>query len=258
MSKRALLIGINYYGTPSELSGCHNDIIDMRQYLTKCDYTEFTILMDNADTTDAPTGANILSAMRRCIAMTLPGDTLYVHYSGHGSHIADQILAGRDERDGQDECICPVDMGPEKEDYGLIRDDKMYKLLVKGLAPGAHLRVTFDSCHSGSALDLPCHWITGGSFTAENTTKLTKDIIFLSGCKDNQYSSDANFNGRANGALTKAMLDCLQRYQAAGTNPTWKTMCEDIRVFLRAGEYDQVPQLSMCQKFQLEKEVDIL
>ena len=30
---RSLLIGINYVGTASELKGCHNDVIMMKEYI---------------------------------------------------------------------------------------------------------------------------------------------------------------------------------------------------------------------------------
>ena len=32
-TKRALLIGINYVGQKGELSGCHNDVLNMKEYL---------------------------------------------------------------------------------------------------------------------------------------------------------------------------------------------------------------------------------
>ena len=40
-TKRALLIGINYFGQNGQLSGCHNDVDNMKNYLKSCGFTEF-------------------------------------------------------------------------------------------------------------------------------------------------------------------------------------------------------------------------
>lgn len=70
------------------------------------------------------------------------------HYSGHGSQVED--LDG-DEVDGNDECIMPVDYKTK----GVILDDEINDTIVRPLPRGATLHATFDSCHSGTILDLP-------------------------------------------------------------------------------------------------------
>ena len=40
MSKKALLIGINYIGTSSALNGCINDVENIKRYLLTKDYRE--------------------------------------------------------------------------------------------------------------------------------------------------------------------------------------------------------------------------
>lgn len=37
----------------------------------------------------------------------------------------------------------------------MIPDDLIHKTLVKPLAPGVRLTAIFDSCHSGTVMDLP-------------------------------------------------------------------------------------------------------
>ena len=45
---------------------------------------------------------------------------------------------------------------------GHIVDDEMHLIMVKSLLPGVRLTAIFDSCHSGSALDLPYIYSTQG------------------------------------------------------------------------------------------------
>jgi hypothetical protein len=76
------------------------------------------------------------------------GDSLFLHYSGHGGSIPDD---DGDEADGMDETMVPVDY----QSAGQIRDDDIYDHLVKKVPAGCHLTVVMDCCHSGSILDLP-------------------------------------------------------------------------------------------------------
>jgi len=88
-------------------------------------------------------------------------DSLFFHYSGHGGQTKD--LDG-DEADGYDEVIYPVD----HETAGEIVDDIMHEIMVKPLPPGCRLTSIFDSCHSGSALDLPYIYSTEGKVKEPN------------------------------------------------------------------------------------------
>ena len=75
-------------------------------------------------------------------------DALFFHYSGHGSQ---EIDTENDEVDGLDATIVPVDA----DLAGEIVDDEMNKILVQQLPKCARLTAIFDSCHSGTVLDLP-------------------------------------------------------------------------------------------------------
>ena len=261
--KRALLIGINYFGSDAQLEGCLEDIASMREYLTARGYTEFTMLRDSKDDpyhllADSPTRDHIIAAMVAAVASSSRGDTLYVHYSGHGAQLGDQ---DGDETDYHDECICPVDYASDKIDNGFIRDDLMHAILVNALPTGVKLRVTFDSCHSGSAIDLPCRWDTTAEVITENSNNVPADVIFISGCKPDQTSADSSFNGRPSGALTWAMLKSLNEILQSGkfvNTYRWKDLVQMMRLKLRRGGYDQVPQLDMAKREQLSAIVDLV
>jgi metacaspase-1 len=83
---------------------------------------------------------------------------------GHGGQTKD--LDG-DEDDGYDEVIYPVDF----RTAGHIVDDEMHRIMVAPLKPGVRLTAIFDSCHSGSALDLPYIYSTQGVLKEPNLAK---------------------------------------------------------------------------------------
>jgi Caspase domain len=56
-----------------------------------------------------------------------------------------------DEADGQDEVLFPGDY----TQAGCIKDDEIYAEFVARISPGVHVVAVIDSCHSGTAMDLP-------------------------------------------------------------------------------------------------------
>ena len=166
--RKALLIGINYFGQRGQLRGCINDVKNMSSYLNQnFGYAreDMVILTDDQQNPmSQPTKANLLRAMHWLVKDARPNDSLFFHYSGHGGQTPD--LDG-DEDDGYDEVIYPVDFRTQ----GHIVDDEMHRIMVKSLAPGVRLTAIFDSCHSGSALDLPYLYSTQGVLKEPNLAK---------------------------------------------------------------------------------------
>lgn len=99
--------------------------------------------------------------MRWLVKDARPNDSLFFHYSGHGGQTKD--LDG-DEEDGYDEVIYPLDYKMTSH----IVDDDMFGIMVSGLPAGCRLTAIFDSCHSGSALDLPYVYSTEGKIKEPN------------------------------------------------------------------------------------------
>jgi len=150
-NQRALLIGINYVGTSSELRGCQNDVLNMKKYIM--DVHAFSednidILMDDGDHTD-PTKSNIIDAFKKLVDTSEPGDVVYVHFSGHGGFRMDDDKD--EEKDGFDETISPVDYST----VGHIVDDDILTSLVVPMAKDVFVTCVMDCCHSGTVLDLP-------------------------------------------------------------------------------------------------------
>jgi hypothetical protein len=70
-----------------------------------------------------------------------------VHYSGHGSYVADQ---NGDEPEGRDECLVPCGY----KSAGFITDDVL-KTLYDRFPVNGNLTLVMDSCHSGTVNRAP-------------------------------------------------------------------------------------------------------
>ncbi|KAF5332592.1 hypothetical protein D9611_005446 [Ephemerocybe angulata] len=152
--KRALCIGINYLGQKSELKGCANDARAMRDFLIQQYHfspSEILLLTDDDRKNKLPTREEMFKAMAWLVAGAKKDDSLFFHWSadsGHGGQVKDE---GGRELDGMDEDIFPVDHAQA----GDIIDDDLNEALVQPLPAGCRLTAIFDSCHSGTVLDLP-------------------------------------------------------------------------------------------------------
>jgi metacaspase-1 len=84
--RKALLIGINYFGQKGQLRGCINDVKNMSAFLTErfgYKRDDMVILTDDQRApVSQPTKANIIKAMHWLVKDAKPGDSLFFHYSG--------------------------------------------------------------------------------------------------------------------------------------------------------------------------------
>jgi hypothetical protein len=124
---------------------------NVQRYLNQT-YPQFNDILiltdDQRDPSKIPTRINIENGLRWLVNGAAPGDRFFLHYSGHGGSAVDK---DGDEADGKDETICPLDYAR----YGQIIDDQLHQMICMPLPRGAKLTAIFDSCHSGSILDLP-------------------------------------------------------------------------------------------------------
>ncbi|EJF61624.1 caspase domain-containing protein [Dichomitus squalens] len=244
--RKALCIGINYAGLPNELHGCVNDARNVERFLLRHGYKPDDIVMLTDDATDPrrrPTKLNILDAMHWLVTGAHPHDSLFFHYSGHGGQVKDK---DGDEVDGYDEIIFPLDF----KKAGYISDDLMHTIMVKKLPPGCRLTALFDSCHSGSVLDLPYLYSSDGRVKGSQVTKrwfdaksTPADVITWSGCKDSQTSADTWEAGVATGAMSYAFMASLKQ----NPSQTYQELLRSVRTILKKN-YSQKPQLSSSHR----------
>jgi metacaspase-1 len=258
MAKYALCIGINNYpGTSSDLSGCVNDANDWTKELTKRGFAVKKLLDQQATR----------KAMRLAIQTTVggakAGDLVVVQYSGHGSFVPDE---NGDEPDGTDECLCPYDINAN----GPLTDDDLFDL-YSARQQDVRILMISDSCHSGSVArfaPITTPPTIRGKGAPVGKVRFLPPTVFLSkressklglrrairsssppgryaallmsGCQDTEYSYDAYFRGRPNGAFTYVALRALS---ALPTDATYADWFKAIRNALPSQQYPQTPNL---------------
>ncbi len=256
--KLALCVGINNYpGTDSDLSGCVNDANDWAAVFKQYGFSVELLIDEQA------TKHGILSKIQQMISSCANGDSIAIQYSGHGTYIPD--IDG-DEDDKTDECLCPYDINDNRP----ITDDELYDLFSKK-EEGVKLVMFSDSCHSGSVIKFKpivtpptisglnppqrkVKFLPPGTFLSKSQMdrlgKLRSFVrhsppgrhnsLLLSGCQDVEYSYDAVFDNRPNGAFTFVALDCLKRLTADNTYKEWH---KAIKTMLPSQQYPQSPNL---------------
>jgi len=236
-NKKALLIGINYIGTNNELYGCINDVYLVNDRISNAGFNNIDILTDN--TNKIPTKQNILNSLKNLLINSVEGDLLFFLYSGHGNYVKD--LNG-DELTGYDQIIVPYDLNP-------ITDDELKEIIQSNLKQNVTLFAMFDSCYSGSVLDLKYRYLDTLNYDnyIENNKNLETNgsVFMISGCSDYQTSYDSIFNNKPNGAMTWSLIECLKQ----NSNITWRELLKNMRSLLKSNGYPQIPQLS-CGKFE--------
>jgi hypothetical protein len=258
MTKHALCIGINDYpGTGSDLSGCVNDARDWAAALSGRGFSATTLLNARA------TGANMRTAIGALIGRARSDDTVVIQYSGHGSFVPDN---DGDEPDGTDEVLCPYDI----DSQGPITDDELFDIF-SAHQPGVKVVMISDSCHSGtvarfapistpsavqgkSSIRRKVKFLPPQAFLARRDAAMLGTrrayrrasapgryaSLLMSGCQDTEYSYDAYFNGRANGAFTYIALRVLANLPNNATYADWHAA---IRRALPSQQYPQSPNL---------------
>lgn len=252
--KRALCVGINDYpGVDSDLSGCVNDAKDWKKTLAARGYTVATLFDRDA------TRANVLEGLAELVSSGKSGDSLVFTFSGHGSWIPD---VDGDESDQRDEMLCPYDIGKNK----YLLDDDLAEVFGKK-ADGVRLYFISDSCHSGTVAKFaaplfpdaakllpkprflpPYAFLKGAkerkrldAVAAVASTAATRQkypALLLAGCRDTQFSYDASFGGKANGAFTYFALAALAKKPK--TPRAWMKL---VRQSLPSSIHPQTPQI---------------
>lgn len=232
--KRAVCVGINNYpGIFNDLKGCVNDARDWSALLQGLGF-EVNLMLDAQ-----ATKMNVKAALQGLVNVTNAGDIAVFTYSGHGTQVVD---SDSDEGDPYDEAICLYD--------GNVIDDEI-RVILRGIHPQVTLVVISDSCFSGSVTRIagekaiprfiPPAVSTAGRTARQSFLLPEADMleILITGCSDSEFSYDAEFNGRPNGAMTAMALHVIQQNPSA----TYRDFHTRLRVLLPSEEYPQSPQL---------------
>jgi peptidoglycan hydrolase-like protein with peptidoglycan-binding domain len=236
MAGRSIHIGLNhvdpnaYDGWDGALSGCIYDATDMKGIADGHGYN--SSIMTDAQATSH----SVIAAIGQVARDSLPGDMVFISYSGHGGQVPD---ANGDDEDGNDETWVLWDRQ--------LIDDELFQLWSQFQA-GVRIFVVSDSCHSGTVtkvalatavrdaaradtktrdairedrpknmpLDVQqadvgrrrtmyesAQWLSGTKSVAD----VRASVLLISGCQDNQLSYDGDRNGRFTQELLRAWSD---------------------------------------------------
>lgn len=267
MARRAICVGINRFAKfpQFELRGCVNDAKDMAalaRSLLGFKAKEVSVLTDAQ-----ATKAAILAKLKAAVADAKAGKLSYLLFSlsSHGTQLADP---SGDEPDGMDEAFVPYDIAQKGDAWDpahIISDDELHDLFVQ-LPSTVLLEVFLDTCHSGSGLRgaefslnapraryvaPPAGEFQGAvrqrsvrGFTLGAPDAAAREVagahhVLWTGCKSNQTSADAYFDGRYSGAFTYWYVKVMKE---TGNQLARKAVMQKVRAGLK-GKFTQVPQL---------------
>lgn len=217
----------------------------LKRRISQQGFNDITVITDL--TAKKATRNNILEEFKKLLINCQAGDLLFFAYSGHGSYAIDR---NRDETDGRDELIVSCDL------QGVL-DDELKALIQTYLKPNVTLFALFDSCFSGSVLDLKYQFMDSLNYDnfTENSKQLETpgNVFMISGCTDNQTSADAVFGGKAAGAMTWSLLESLKQ----NPNVNWRQLVKTMRDLLKTSEFTQIPQFSSGNFVDIDNQIFI-
>eukprot|EP00755_Sulcionema_specki_P019378 Sspe_Gene.69308::Locus_40859_Transcript_1_1_Confidence_1.000_Length_2935::g.69308::m.69308 len=244
-ASKLVLIGVSYRDDNEMfLPTAIHDIRAMQQFLTRRGFAPSErLILTEEDTSSLPTRVNILSALRWLVRGSVAGDSLFLHFSGHGAR---SVLPGEVPDSGLEdgEALAPMDY----RTAGLIRDDELFDILVGGLAPGARLTAVFDCCRSGAMMELPFKLVAtdddGFKFTETPHPDIPGQVFMV---------SYANNGVAAASALTTAFIAANNATPGISN----QQLVADIRTMLRKRLGDRhsapAPQLCCSRRFELSE-----
>jgi hypothetical protein len=248
--KRGLMIGINYIGQNNELNGCINDSKNLTNFMIKKKFfkqNELVSMNDKKKGSLNPTKTNIIRQFDFMVRLANKNKKtkilFFLSYSGHGYYLSDK---SKDECDGKDEVLCPVDYLSK----GYITDDLIKNRFINKLPSNVKLVTLIDACHSGTICDLKFDYKVDNMLNYNVCGGLKQsqcNVIMISGCKDDQYSTDAYLNNQFQGAMTSAFINNYRK------NITYQQLIIRMRRWLSIKKFDQIPQLSSGRMINIKK-----
>ncbi|KAI1753776.1 hypothetical protein F4782DRAFT_545546 [Xylaria castorea] len=257
--RKALVIGIGYYGQPGQLMRPVREAKNMRAYLIELfGYKPEDIVMltdDQQRPTSQPTKQNLLRAMHWLVKDARLNDSLFFYYSGHGDPT--EALDGNEEggskeggskeggskEGGYHNTIFPVDF----RQVGHITDEEMHRIMVAPLQAGVRLTAIFDSHHVQSILDFPYFYSFRGILKEPNAVKEAGQGVLAVISRDSEGTLDDTLP-----SIRSLFKQPASREQAHARTLATETSPTDV-VMLSGSEDDQNSYRQLLAEMRLDE-----
>lgn len=231
MARKALIVGIQYKGTPDEVGGSFNDLKYWKDFLENRGY-EITKLREEDATKD-----RIKDEFRDLVRNAQAGDHLFFSFTGHGGQIED---SDDSESDGEDERLVTYDSGKIVDDF--------LKKKVSNLPAGVIFNGVICACHAGTPFDLKynyryCRGENGEkiykSYADGNYDDIPTKVMILSPCGDSGNTYTHMYSGKKHGLLIAAFMDRFD------STLTYRKLLKSLwKYYEDVGKTSVVPRLS--------------
>ncbi|KAL8696655.1 MAG: hypothetical protein Q9224_002685 [Gallowayella concinna] len=288
-TKWVVLIAVDFYADVDQrLEGCVNDVHDLESWLRQSQdpVTVTKFLAVNSGEIDQtippgpadlwPTCGNVIRNFQEITEKAKAGDSVHVHYSGHGALKPTTAAEYRDfhESNGSDSALVLYDS--EKE-VGYLRGRELASLFDDMVKKHLKLTVVLDCCHAGSitrqtrsayihirgvpwdpkvAAANPVTRSTGMSSLA-TIAKTNRDAetnqhwllrsdgyTLIAGCGSNEIAGECRGeDGKIHGALSYFLLGILVSAYCENLIPTYASIHQQLRAKLHARFPRQHPML---------------
>ncbi|KAI1086078.1 caspase domain-containing protein [Rostrohypoxylon terebratum] len=232
----AVLIGINFYVGDKCLQGSVRDVEIAKQYL-EAGPTPVDIAMLTATTPSDPgsrrpieephlwpTHNNVIAGLKRVLEKAKQGDSVYIHYSGHGTRII-----GDKERTYQSGNLAFVLFEDNEHGCSYLRGPDLAKCLRKMVARGLLVTFVLDCCYS----DVGIRTLDYKPFLG---MPLEQWLVNPNGAWELQIDG-----GGRRGALTYFLIEALSALRKSGAELTHQSLYQHLRTRFHASWPQQTP-----------------
>lgn len=251
-TRRALVIGVGTYEDPAwiRING-NRDVRLVVDMLGRNGYSDITTLTDKK-----ATKSTIVKEFEALTERCAEGDTIYIHFSGHGQRMTD--IDG-DEEDGWDESWIPYDAYRKycDKDHGEkhLCDDEIGVLLThirKKVGESGLIAVVVDACHAGDSTRKPGksggvvrgvydNFIIPGKHRANKRKQPQEKWLTLCSCLDYQLNQE---HPDGHGKLTWALYSLWPEMRGLDNEALVRTLDAYYQRSDVKGRYPQSPTLT--------------
>lgn len=251
-TRRALVIGIGTYEDPEWIRIGGDRDVKMVVEMLKLNSFHDIVTLEQEEATQSAIVVEFKALAERCA----DGDTVYIHFSGHGQRMTD---VDGDEEDGWDESWIPYDAYRKycDKDHGErhLCDDEIGVLLTnirKKVGERGVIAVVVDACHAGDSTRKPAksggtvrgvydNFIIPGKHRANKRKQIPERWLTLSSCLDYQLNQE---HPDGHGKLTRALYALWPEMKGMDNETLVRTLDAYYQRSDVKGRYPQTPVLT--------------